>query len=142
METVEHEQARDQLVGNKLVEQRGVTRVHHHPDDVRQAGPVQVGHQADRLFGALAGRRLERLELLEEVRQPLADRCEVGGTHSPVAVAVGVCSLRSTLPLPRYMWTPQGRHGSKLRTARMMSMPLKFSGPFSSKMGVPCTASS
>ena len=28
------------------------------------------------------------------------------------------------------------------RTARMMSTPLKFSGPFSSKIGVFCTASS
>ncbi len=40
------------------------------------------------------------------------------------------------------MCTPHGRHGSKLRTVRMMSMPLKFSGPFSSKMCMPCTASS
>ena len=32
--------------------------------------------------------------------------------------------------------------GSKLRTARMMSMPLKLSGGFSSKIGVFCTASS
>ncbi len=47
-----------------------------------------------------------------------------------------------TRPFPVYMCTPQGRHGSKLRTARMMSTPLKFSGPFSSKIGVFCTASS
>jgi hypothetical protein len=47
-----------------------------------------------------------------------------------------------TLPLPRYMWTPQGRHGSKLRTVLMMSMPLKCSRSFSSKMGVSMTASS
>lgn len=39
-------------------------------------------------------------------------------------------------PSPRYMCTPQGRHGSKLLTARMISMPLKLSGPFSSKIGV------
>ena len=38
--------------------------------------------------------------------------------------------------------TPHGKHGSKLRTARMMSIPLKWSGPFSSKMGVFWTASS
>ena len=55
---------------------------------------------------------------------------------------VGECSFFTTLPLPRYMWTPQGRHGSKLRTARMMSMPLNRSGGFSSKMGVFWTASS
>jgi hypothetical protein len=40
------------------------------------------------------------------------------------------------------MWTPQGKQGSKLRTARMMSMRLNLSGPFSSKIGVFCTASS
>ena len=40
------------------------------------------------------------------------------------------------------MWTPHGKQGSKLRTARMMSMPLNLSGPFSSKIGVFCTASS
>jgi hypothetical protein len=40
------------------------------------------------------------------------------------------------------MWTPQGRQGSKLRTARMTSIPLNFSGPFSSKIGVFWTASS
>ena len=40
------------------------------------------------------------------------------------------------------MCTPHGRHGSNDRTARMMSIPLKFSGPFSSKIGVFCTASS
>ena len=58
------------------------------------------------------------------------------------ARAVGVCTTLRTLPSPGYMCTPQGRHGSKERTARMMSMPLKFSGPFSSKIGVFCTASS
>ena len=58
-------------------------------------------------------------------------------------IPVGVWVTFRTCP-PRwlYMWTPHGRHGSKLRTARMMSTPLKFSGPFSSKIGVFCTASS
>src|SRR6185437_1290246 len=60
---------------------------------------------------------------------------------SPMS-AVGVCICCSTFPGPRYMCTPQGRQGSKLRTARMMSMPLNLSWPFSSKMGVFCTASS
>ena len=66
----------------------------------------------------------------------------VGGSASTLGSIVGECSLRSTLPLPRYMWTPHGRHGSKLRTARMMSMPLKSSIEFSSKIGVFITASS
>jgi len=56
--------------------------------------------------------------------------------------AWGEWTRSSDLPLPRYMCTPQGRHGSKLRTARMMSIPLKFSWEFSSKIGVFCTASS
>src|ERR1035438_5018945 len=56
--------------------------------------------------------------------------------------AFGVCISFNTFPPPRYMCTPQGKHGSKLRTARIMSMPLNVSGPFSSKMGVFCTASS
>jgi hypothetical protein len=34
------------------------------------------------------------------------------------------------------------RQARNERTARMMSIPLKFSGPFSSKIGVFCTASS
>src|ERR1039457_6427302 len=55
---------------------------------------------------------------------------------------IGECTLSRTLPLPRYMCTPHGRHGSKLRTARMMSIPLNLSGGFSSKIGVFCTASS
>ena len=54
----------------------------------------------------------------------------------------GECTLSSFFPPPRYMCTPQGRHGSKLRTARMMSMPLNVSGGFSSKIGVFCTESS
>src|SRR5262249_49368470 len=62
--------------------------------------------------------------------------------HYPCAPNMGTCLTSSTLPLPRYMCTPHGRHGSKLRTARMMSMPLNLSGPFSSNSGVFCTASS
>ena len=64
------------------------------------------------------------------------------GPHVDNVTVIGECTLSSILPLPRYMCTPQGRHGSKLRTARMMSMPLNDSGGFSSKIGVFCTASS
>lgn len=65
------------------------------------------------------------------------------GAHpaSPLS-PVGTCICWTVLPPPTYMWTPHGRQGSKLRTVRMMSMPLKFSGVFSSKIGVFCTASS
>src|SRR5690242_4784754 len=64
------------------------------------------------------------------------------GRYMARVTPVGECAVLSTLPPPRYMCTPHGRHGSKLRTARMMSMPLKFSLEFSSKIGVFCTASS
>src|SRR5262245_36637269 len=60
----------------------------------------------------------------------------------PTRPNIGEWRVSSVLPLPRYICTPQGMQGSKLRTTRMMSIPLKLSGPFSSKMGVPCTASS
>ena len=56
--------------------------------------------------------------------------------------AIGEWTVSILLSSPRYMCTPQGKHGSKLRTARMMSMPLNASGPFSSRIGVFCTASS
>ena len=55
---------------------------------------------------------------------------------------IGECWARISRPGPKYMWTPQGRQGSKLRTARRMSIPLKSSGPFSSKIGVFWIASS
>src|SRR5262249_5102792 len=55
---------------------------------------------------------------------------------------IGEWYVFTTLPPPTYMWTPHGKHGSKLRTARMMSIPLNLSWPFSSKIGVFCTASS
>src|SRR6185503_8558638 len=76
------------------------------------------------------------------------DRRELLGFHGDstamahILPSVGKWAASTTLPLPRYIWTPHGKQGSKLRTVRMMSMPLKFSGPFSSKIGVFCTASS
>ena len=84
-----------------------------------------------------AVRILRRAQRSRPTRLRLAT-CLVGETGK----GGGVCFFCNILPLPRYMWTPHGRHGSKLRTARMMSMPLNLSGPFSSKIGVFCTASS
>jgi hypothetical protein len=55
---------------------------------------------------------------------------------------IGECRVSSTLPLRSYIWAPHGRQGSKLRTTRIMSIPLILSGPFSSKIGVFWTASS
>src|SRR5690348_6115361 len=60
----------------------------------------------------------------------------------PCAPYIGTCRTSSSLASPLNMWTPHGRQGSKLRTARMMSTPLNLFGPFSSKIGVFCTASS
>ena len=104
--------------------------------DPLQALAVELHDRRDQLVGDRAG--LEVLDLLELRRELLDPRDQfVGGQHIPV----GVWTTLRTLPFP-YMCTPQGRHGSKLWTARMMSIPLKFSGPFSSKIGVFCTASS
>src|ERR1700734_937651 len=80
------------------------------------------------------------LEALNQSINPLESALELrahGCTPN-----IGEWCVSSVFPLPRYMWTPQGRHGSKLRTARMVSIPLNLSGPFSSKIGVFCTASS
>ena len=101
---------------------------------------------ADELVGDRP--RLDVLELLELPRSA-PGRARPGRARSRAAVGgsaistcpVGVWTTLRTLPLP-YMCTPHGRHGSNEWTARMMSMPLKFSGPFSSKIGVFCTASS
>ena len=62
--------------------------------------------------------------------------------HQPCSPNIGWWTCLIVLPPPRYMCTPHGRHGSKLLTVRMMSMPLKLSRPFSSKIWSPCTASS
>ena len=74
--------------------------------------------------------RLDRtrivLDRLEELLDPLDVHVE------PPIPSIGECTRFSVLPLPRYMWTPHGRHGSKLRTVRMMSIPRKLSRSFSS----------
>ncbi len=88
-------------------------------------------------FGAafkLVQHGFEMVQLPVEVARPVG--------HDGWTPNVGEWRTEISLPLPRYMCTPQGRHGSKLRTVRMMSMPLKVSGPFSSKIGVFWTASS
>jgi hypothetical protein len=74
--------------------------------------------------------------------QRRARRCNHVHHCFPARPNIGEWRVSSALPLPRYICTPQGMQGSKLRTTRMMSIPLKLLGPFSSKMGVPCTASS
>ena len=106
----------------------------------RRAG---VAHAAfgGRLYHRLSCERRRSRNNASLRRRPANDRARYFAKSCSTR-PVGECSFFSSLPGPRYMWTPHGRHGSKLRTVRMMSMPLKLSGPFSSKIGVPCTASS
>ena len=136
VQAVDQQQAADEAVARERVTDLGGRL--ERPEDPLQALAVQPEDRRHQLLGRPArldvGDRLEaRSQLLEAL-----DRLRYGHQQSPV----GVCTTFLTWPLPRYMCTPQGRQGSKLRTARMMSMPLKFSGPFSSKIGVFCTASS
>ena len=154
MDAVQHQQVPDQLVAEHAVDERGIDQVQRAGEglavDLRQAGHRRQGELADR-----AGRGLQLRQLLVERGEPLptarsSSRVRAVGRAARrrrpgqprVAPNIGECSVCRLLPLPRYMCTPQGRHGSKLRTARMMSTPLKSSGPFSSKIGVSWIASS
>ena len=83
----------------------------------------------------------DRFEPLLELRLP-GMRSPAMRPRQPFKPNIGEWRVSSILPPPSYICTPQGRQGSKLRTARMMSMPLNLSRPFSSKIGVFCTASS
>ena len=111
-------------------------------DDAPQPVAVELHDGADQVLGDVLrmplGQGLERLGELLHARQVALGVDRGAHQHRPV----GRCTTFLTLPAPVYMCTPHGRHGSNERTARMMSTPLKFSGPFSSKMGVFWTASS
>ena len=129
-----------------------------HEQDARDRAVVEQPRL--QRVGALVGDGvhdpLERLavELHQRAGELLAGLVELGGELSDTRQQrlgvhassqqspVGVCITLRTLPLPVYMCTPHGRQGSNEWTARMMSTPLKSSGPFSSKIGVFWTASS
>ena len=115
-----------------------------------QTRAVEIGDLADQLLGALpgdgaTGRSWRRAGSGSD--RPLcasaSSVAESSGSDDPAAICSfpgdglggGVQHLQASCPSPRYMCTPHGRHGSKLRTVRMMSMPLKFSRSFSSKIG-------
>ncbi len=144
----EHE-ARHLAVGDEALAQRlgAVAGLVDDREDPLEPRAVQLDDRRDELLRLLPAARVEVLELAAQL---LDARDEVPGAGSvrlvlaqvPQHIPVGVCITFLTRPPPVYMWTPHGRHGSKLRTARMMSTPLKSSGPFSSKIGVFCTASS
>ena len=148
VQPVDHQQAGHQLVRGQCVQGCAVqlAAVVEDFQDPGQSGAVQVRHLADQFLRAAAGHRPAGSEGVEETFDPVAGLPRPvlarHGSYSPVRVWVGECSFSRVWPLPRYMWTPQGRQGSKLRTVRMMSMPLKCSRSFSSKIGWPCTASS
>ncbi len=146
VEVVDQQQAADRPVGGELVADgdAGRSSLLQRRHDPLESVSVELHHRGDHLLSELTsvdvGQSLDLLvQELHTAGEFLAGRgLLIPSQHRPV----GVCWTFLTLPLPRYMCVPQGRHGSKLRTARMMSMPLKFSGPFSSKIGVFCTASS
>ena len=139
MDPVQQEQVRDQLVVDKRL---AVGDVSGHAGEPLA---VQVEQGAHQLGRDLACDRVgEGLDLLEQHLDPLAPvrvLCRSVHRHE-CSPNIGEWTFLSVLPFPRYMCTPHGRHGSKLRTARMMSMPRKSSWLFSSKIGWPITASS
>ena len=127
------------------------------------ANPRRRGHDRDAIWPApspcrssmtssssragcahLPGRRAIQPVAMQDSRVRPQRLCRLRACHDRARAApnIGACVVFTVLPSPRYMCTPQGRQGSKLRTVRMMSMPLNLSGPFSSKIGVFCTASS
>src|SRR6185369_9475532 len=150
METMKKKETGDEIIGGEAGEQRtaGGALVDdlHHPFE---AAAIELEEQAHQLLGRLAGARIgDRPQLGEHRFDAVTDRAHGDGFRhvSPLSgdylAMIGECRCSRILPLPRYMWTPHGRHGSKLRTVRMMSMPLNLSWLFSSKIGQPYTASS
>ena len=149
IQVVDQQQAGHRPVLGELVEDRraGLARAPDRVHDPRQAVAVHRDHGSDELLCERPCPRICELvdpigQVLDPVEQLGARRARLRRLHSRQLNPVGVWITLRTRPDPAYMCTPHGRHGSKLRTARMMSMPLKLSGPFSSKIGVFCTASS
>ena len=146
VEVVDEQEAAHGPVLAELVADRdaGRSSLLQRRHDPFESVSVEIHHRGDHLLSELSSVDVRQsLDLLAQelhtAGENLAGReLLIPSQHRPV----GVCWTFLTLPFPRYMCVPHGRHGSKLRTARMMSMPLKFSGPFSSKIGVFCTASS
>ena len=142
VQAVQQQQVLDELVARRAPSPAArPTRL----DDPLEPLAVELEQRLHGLERQLArGRVGEGLELARAAPRP-ARSAHARSTAQPPACwppNIGECTCLSVLPPPRYMCTPQGRHGSKDRTARMMSMPRKLSGPFSSKIGWPATASS
>src|ERR1700757_2527789 len=146
MDAVQHHQPAEQRIAAQMGQRipPRLAAVAEHFDDAGQPRAVQV-HQRLHEFERSGARVFLRylVDALNHALDLFRVRLKFAVVHlCPITPNIGECRVSSTLPLPRYMCTPHGRQGSKLRTARMMSMPLNLSGPFSSKMGVFCTASS
>ena len=138
MEAVQQEQVGDELVARQRLGKRAVIVLGDVSDNPRQAVAVEVEQPLDQVQSGLARRRVaEALDLLQQ----RLDALRGGGAH-PCSPNIGECTCLIVFPFPRYMCTPHGRHGSKERTARMMSIPRKFSASASSKIGMPLQASS
>src|SRR5436305_1298783 len=129
MEVVHEQEVRQELVLGRL-------RPREQPP---QRLAVELRERPDRL-----GRGRVAFDLSEQRLDPSDELARFVIVHYelPSRPSIGEWTRFSVLPLPRYMCTPHGRQGSKLRTVRMMSMPRKFSWPFSSKIFCPSTASS
>src|SRR4029079_2742774 len=129
MQAVHEQQVRHELVVRQLP---GIGR---RLDDPGQPLAVEAEERAHGLHALLTRLRIgQRLDFLEERLQPAYLLAVFHGGHECWAPNIGECTCLSVLPSPKYMCTPQGRHGSKLRTARMMSIPRKLSWSFSSKI--------
>ena len=149
---MDQQQAADHAVAREPEEQPFLSLLRQLADDARQPFAVHLDDRRDELVDRPAqeriGRRVDRggqlLDALEQLLPcgRLLARSLDRHLGRPQLRPVGRWTTLRTRPAPVYMCTPHGRHGSNERTARMMSMPLKFSGPFSSKIGVFCTASS
>ena len=148
VQAVHDEEAGDEVVGDQIPQRvpARLAALGEDGEDPGQSLAVELGHEAHELLGPLPGHGPARGEGLEQRLDALPGRAEHVGmlalrrrfpvdAHSPVIAAAGECVRSRCLPSPRYMWTPHGRQGSKLRTVRMMSIPLKFSRSFSSKIG-------
>ncbi len=149
VETVQQQHGLNLLVFHQPRQNRSSVFSHgHNAHQLGQADAMQIKHKREKLTrGLFRGRIWMRVKHADQFLEPMQGMLRVlaasGGHRYPRPTPnIGECTVSIVLPLPRYICTPHGRHGSKLRTARMMSMPLKFSGPFSSKIGVPVIASS
>ena len=133
----QHQAGHDPVLGQPLA-QRLRAVLGDRLEDALEPLAVEAHQRARELLARARERVADRLELRGQLLDAGDEGFGLGAQHSPV----GVCTTFRTLPLPVYMCTPHGRHGSNEWTARMMSTPLKLSGPFSSKIGVFSTASS